>query len=65
MAIKPTSIIFTGDIAFSKYFSDGWKGEGCLSPSIIDFLKTADHVVANIECPITDAKVKLIKKWFM
>ena len=62
MAIKPTSIIFTGDIAFSKYFSDGWKGEGCLSPSIIDFLKTADHVVANIECPITDAKVELLNK---
>ena len=62
MAIKSTRIIFTGDVAFSKYFADGWKEEGCLSRSIKDFLGTADHVIANIECPITDAKVELLNK---
>lgn len=62
MTIKSTRIIFTGDVAFSKYFAGGWKGEGCLSHSIIAFLESADHVVANIECPITDAKVELLNK---
>ena len=62
MANKPTRIIFTGDVAFSKYFADGWKGDGCLSRSIVEFLETADFVVANIECPITNAGIELSNK---
>ena len=62
MSERSVRIIFTGDVAFSKYFEDGWKGDGCLSQSIKDFLETGDYIVANIEAPITDAKVELLKK---
>ena len=62
MSNNPIRIIFTGDTAFSKYFKEGWKGEGCLSQPVIDFLGTADHVVTNIECPVTDAGVELLSK---
>ena len=47
------SIVFTGDIAFSKVFADGWKNEGCLDKTVSDFLKSADHVIANVESPLT------------
>ena len=51
-----TSIAFTGDIAFSKYFKDHWHKD-FLDGKITDFLRQADHVVANVECPLTDPAV--------
>lgn len=45
-------IVFTGDIAFSKIFSEGWKND-CLSGEVKAFLSDADHVVANLEGPLT------------
>ena len=47
-----TSIVFTGDIAFSGKFKDTWKSE-FIDPEIIQFLCDADYVVANVESPIT------------
>ena len=51
-----TSISFTGDIAFSKYFKDHWDKE-FLDEEIKDFLNNSDHVVANVECPLTDTAI--------
>ncbi len=51
-----TTISFTGDVAFSKHFQDHWQKE-FLDEKILDFLRTSDHVVANVECPLTDSVV--------
>ncbi len=51
-----TSISFTGDIAFSKYFKDHWSKE-FLDDKIKDFLRNTDHVVANVESPLTESGI--------
>lgn len=51
-----TSISFTGDIAFSKYFKDHWDKD-FLDENIKNFLNDSDHVVANVECPLTNSVV--------
>lgn len=51
-----TSIVFTGDIAFSKYFKDHWNKE-FLDESVVEFLKKSDHIVANVESPLTDSGI--------
>ena len=50
-------IVFTGDISFSKYMCDGWKNEGTVSSEVAAFLHRADHVIANVESPLTDRKI--------
>lgn len=47
------SISFTGDIAFSKYFKDHWNKD-FLDKRIMEFFKNSDHVVANVEAPLSD-----------
>lgn len=46
---KSTSIIFTGDIGFDKYMNHKWEDENLLSPSVLEYLHSADHVCANVE----------------
>lgn len=53
-----TEIAFTGDIAFSKYFTGRADDEGLLSPAILSFLKNCNHVVANVEGPISAGEKK-------
>lgn len=53
-----TQITFTGDIAFSKYFTGMTDKEELLSPAILAFLKDSDHVVANVEGPISSGEKK-------
>lgn len=43
------SIIFTGDIGFDHYMSEKWKDDGLVSDEILNFLRNADHIVANVE----------------
>lgn len=50
-----TEVVFTGDISFSKHFENGWNNPGLLAPEIEHFLQRADHVVGNVESPVTDA----------
>lgn len=57
-----TSIAFTGDIAFSKYFAKGYEKSDLIGRQIADFLCSADHVVANIEAPVTAGDVKSDRK---
>ena len=51
---KESTLVFTGDIGFDKYMSDGWKNEGLLSEEVRGFLKSANHVVVNVEGPLMD-----------
>lgn len=48
-----TTIAFTGDIAFSQCFKDAWRGPAA-DEATVAFLRRADHVVADIEGPVTD-----------
>lgn len=48
-----STIAFTGDIAFSGYFTGKYQPE-ILDKEIIRFLSESDYTVANIEAPVTD-----------
>ena len=52
-----TSIAFTGDISFSKYMTDAWKKTDLLDEQVRSFLHSADHVVANVECTLSNTPV--------
>ena len=54
-----TTLSFTGDIAFSKYFKDAWKNPTFLDTKVVDFLRKSDHVIANVECPVTGGDVSV------
>ena len=49
---KLTELVFTGDIGFDRYMDGKWNDEGLLSQEICDFLRSADHVIANVEGPL-------------
>lgn len=57
-----TSVAFTGDIAFSKYFAKGHEKPDLFDREITDFLCSADHVVANIEAPVTSGNIQSERK---
>ena len=50
-----TSLAFTGDIGFDRYMYGKWDDEGLLSPDVLEFLHSADHVIANVEGPVAEA----------
>ncbi|MBR3083678.1 MAG: CapA family protein [Oscillospiraceae bacterium] len=58
MTEHSTRVVFTGDLAFSQCFIHGWKDEGCLDAEVAAFLCGADHVVANVEGPVTATPIK-------
>ena len=47
------STVFTGDVAFSGYFKDKYNSD-IIDRRVKEFLTSADHVVANVECVVTD-----------
>ena len=49
---KSTELVFTGDIGFDRYMDGKWNDEGLLSEEICEFLRSADHVIANVEGPL-------------
>ncbi|MCR5746153.1 MAG: CapA family protein [Lachnospiraceae bacterium] len=51
---KTLSMSFTGDIAFDKYMDGKWEDENLLSEEIMEFLKDSDHVIVDVEGPVTD-----------
>ena len=53
-----TSIAFTGDITFSKYVANAYQKADLVDRKITDFLCSSDHVVANIEAPVTAGEVE-------
>lgn len=56
-----SSIIFTGDIGFDRYMSGKWNDPNLLSEDILQFLNSADHVVANIEGPVIGRPENTVK----
>lgn len=50
-----TSLVFTGDIGFDRYMYGKWDDETLLSSEVLDFLHSADHVIANVEGPVAEA----------
>ncbi|MBQ8228016.1 MAG: CapA family protein [Clostridia bacterium] len=51
---KETSLVFTGDIGFDRYMLGQWNDNELLSKDVLDFLHSADHVIANVEGPIAE-----------
>ncbi|MCQ2494321.1 MAG: CapA family protein [Lachnospiraceae bacterium] len=49
---EKTSLIFTGDIGFDRYMDKKWEDEELLSKEVLDYLHSADHVIANVEGPL-------------
>ena len=58
---KESSFVFTGDIGFDKYMDAKWDDESLLSDEIVDFLRSGDHVVINVEGPVADSVESLDK----
>lgn len=50
------SLVFTGDIGFDRYMAGRWTAPDLFSQPLLDFFHSADHVVANVEGAMIDAK---------
>ena len=55
MSKETCSVVFTGDIGFDKYMQGRWTDPALFSESVLGFLHSADHVVANVEAAVIDA----------
>ncbi len=51
-----SSLVFTGDIGFDRYMYEKWEDEALISPEILKFLHSADHVIPNVEGPIANTE---------
>ncbi|MCR5421487.1 MAG: CapA family protein [Lachnospiraceae bacterium] len=58
MGKNTTSIVFTGDIGFDHYMDHKWEDEELISEEVLSFLHSGDHVVTNIEGPISKVDKK-------
>lgn len=56
MSKEKTSIIFTGDIGFDRYMDRRWEDQNLISRPVLDFFRSADHTVANVEGALIDAE---------
>lgn len=54
-----TTITFTGDIGFDKYMKDSFRDTGLLEPSVLDFVKDTDHLVVNVEGPLSEGEKQI------
>lgn len=50
------SLVFTGDIGFDRYMYGKWDDAELISKEILEFLHSADHVIANVEGPVAKAE---------
>lgn len=56
MENSSTSLIFTGDIGFDKYMDGKWKDENLLDEEVFDYLTDTDHLIINVEGPLSEQK---------
>lgn len=56
-----SELIFTGDIGFDKYMDHRWEDENLVSDEVQDFLKSGDHLIINVEGPLSKQE-KIIKE---
>ena len=54
-AKERSTFVFTGDVGFDKYMDHMWEDEELISKDVLSFLHDSDHVVINVEGPISDA----------
>ncbi len=47
--MNTTSFVFTGDIGFDKYMDGKWNEEKFLDGEVLDFLRSGNHLVVNVE----------------
>lgn len=59
--MSKTSIIFTGDIGFDKYMEKKWQDDNLVSKDILEFLHSGDHLVINVEGPLSKQDMKVSK----
>lgn len=50
---ETASLIFTGDIGFDHYMDKKWEDKGLLSDSVRAFLSSKDHLIVNVEGPLS------------
>ncbi len=50
------TLTFTGDIGFDKYMDGKWNDPDLLSPQILSYLRDTDHLIVNVEGPLSDRK---------
>lgn len=55
---KETSLIFTGDIGFDKYMDKKWLDEKLVSDNILEYLRSGDHLIINVEGPLSNQDKK-------
>ncbi len=58
---KTSSLVFTGDIGFDRYMYGKWNDEDLISKEILQFLHSADHVIANVEGPVAPVETNTTK----
>lgn len=56
-----TSLVFTGDIGFDRYMYGKWNDSELISGEILNFLHSANHVVANVEGPVAPVEQNTTK----
>lgn len=56
---------FTGDIGFDKYMSKAWKKRRLIDKDVLDFLRSSDHLIVNVEGPLYDARSLRQKSRFL
>lgn len=56
-----TSLAFTGDIGFDRYMYGKWEDDNLIADSVLNFLHSADHVIANVEGPVAPVKQNTTK----
>jgi len=56
MGKNSCSLVFTGDIGFDRYMAERWNAPDLLSPAVVEFCRSADHVVANVEGALISAQ---------
>ncbi len=53
---EKSSLVFTGDIGFDRYMYKKWEDSELISPELLRFLHSADHVIPNVEGPVAEAE---------
>ncbi|MBR6452565.1 MAG: CapA family protein [Lachnospiraceae bacterium] len=56
-----STLIFTGDIGFDKYMDRKWEDPAFLSEEVLSFLRSGDHLIVNVEGPLSDRE-KVLRK---
>lgn len=51
--MNETILTFTGDIGFDKYMDRRWEDENLLSSEVKAYLADTDHLIINVEGPLT------------